>query len=86
MSLQLGKQLVQRKQFKKAFVVIQNLLKDNPKDFRNNFLAGQMYYRLNELEKSNTFFHVKGQLGTSREVFRMELRARSIPHDNERKQ
>ena len=39
MSLELGKQLVQKKQFKKAFVVIQNLLKDNPKDFRNNFLA-----------------------------------------------
>ena len=56
MSLELGKQLVQKKQFKKAFIVIKNLLRDNPKDFRNNFLAGQMYYRLNELEKSNTFF------------------------------
>ena len=56
MSLELGKQLIQKKQFKKAFIVIQNLLKNNPKDFRNNFLAGQMYYRLNELEKSNTFF------------------------------
>ena len=56
MSLELGKQLVQKKQFKKAFIVIQNLLRDNPKDFRNNFLAGKMYYGLNELEKSNTFF------------------------------
>ena len=25
------------KQFKKAFIVIQNLLRDNPQDFRNNF-------------------------------------------------
>ncbi len=56
MSLELGKQLVQKKQYKKAFVVIQNLLKENPTDFRNNFLAGQMYYRLNELEKSHIFF------------------------------
>ena len=56
MSLELGKKLVQIKQFKKAFVVIQNLLRDKPKDFRNNFLAGQMYYGLNDLEKSYTFF------------------------------
>lgn len=56
MSLELGKQLIQKKQFKKAFIVIQNLLRDNPRDFRNNFLAGKMYYGLNELEKSNTFF------------------------------
>ena len=56
MSLELGKQLIQKKQFKKAFIVIQNLLKNNPKDFRNNFLAGKMYFGLNELEKSNTFF------------------------------
>ena len=56
MSLELGKKLVQIKQFKKAFIVIQNLLKDKPKDFRNNFLAGQMYYGLNDLEKSYTFF------------------------------
>ena len=56
MSLELGKQLVQKKQYKKAFVVIQNLLKKSPSDFRNNFLAGQMYYRLNQLEKSHIFF------------------------------
>ena len=56
MSLELGKKLVQIKQFKKAFVVIQNLLRDKPKDFRNNFLAGQMYYGLNDLEKSYNFF------------------------------
>ena len=56
MSLELGKQLVQKKQYKKALIVIQNLLKENPTDLRNNFLAGQMYYRLNEIEKSNFFF------------------------------
>ena len=75
MSLELGKQLVQKKQFKKAFVVIQNLLKDNPKDFRNNFLAGQMYYRLNELEKSNTFFQNCDQIqpNTPSVIFNLAL-------------
>ena len=75
MSLELGKQLVQKKQFKKAFVVIQNLLKDNPKDFRNNFLAGQMYYRLNELEKSNTFFQKCDQIqpNTPSVIFNLAL-------------
>ena len=75
MSLELGKQLVQKKQFKKAFVVIQNLLKDNPKAFRNNFLAGQMYYRLNELEKSNTFFQKCDQIqpNTPSVIFNLAL-------------
>jgi Tfp pilus assembly protein PilF len=75
MSLELGKQLVQKKQFKKAFVVIQNLLKNNPKDFRNNFLAGQMYYRLNELEKSNTFFEKCDQIqpNTPSVIFNLAL-------------
>ena len=75
MSLELGKKLVQIKQFKKAFVVIQNLLKDNPKDFRNNFLAGQMYYRLNELEKSSTFFQKCDQIqpNTSSVIFNLAL-------------
>ena len=75
MSLELGKQLVQKKQFKKAFVVIQNLLNDNPKEFRNNFLAGQMYYRLNELEKSNTFFQKCDQIqpNTPSVIFNLAL-------------
>ena len=75
MSLELGKQLVQKKQFKKAFIVIQNLLRDNPKDFRNNFLAGQMYYRLNELEKSNTFFQKCDQIqpNTPSVIFNLAL-------------
>ena len=75
MSLELGKQLVQKKQFKKAFIVIQNLLRDNPKDFRNNFLAGQMYYRLNELEKSNAFFQKCDQIqpNTPSVIFNLAL-------------
>ena len=75
MSLELGKQLVQKKQFKKAFVVIKNLLNDNPKDFRNNFLAGQMYYRLNELKKSNTFFQKCNQIqpNTPSVIFNLAL-------------
>ena len=75
MSLELGKKLVQKKYFKKAFVVVQNLLKDNPKDFRNNFLAGQMYYRLNELKKSNTFFQKCDQIqpNTPSVIFNLAL-------------
>ncbi len=56
MSLEIGKKLVQKKQYKKAFIVIKNLLQKNPKDLQVNFLMAKMYYELNELEKSNNFF------------------------------
>ena len=56
MSNDLGKILVHNKQFSKALVVFQEILKNNPKDLRANFQMGKIFYELNDLNKSIFFF------------------------------
>ncbi len=56
MSLDLGKVLLQKKYFAKATFIFQKVLKDKPNDLRANFLIGKVYYELNDLNRSITYF------------------------------
>ena len=62
MSNDLGKILVHNKQFSKALVVFQEILKNNPKDLRANFQMGKIFYELNDLNKSIFFFNICDQI------------------------
>ncbi len=62
MSNNLGKMLVQNKQFSKALIVFQEILKNNPKDLRANFQMGKIFYELNDLNKSIFFLKECNQI------------------------
>ena len=56
MSYELGKLLIKRKHYNKAFFIFKNILKQKPNDLKANFQIGKIYYELNDLEKSIFFF------------------------------
>ena len=56
MSIDLGKALIGKKQFSKALLVFNEILKSKPNDLRANFQLGKIYYELNDLKKSMSIF------------------------------
>ena len=56
MSYELGKLLIKKKHYNKAFLIFRNILEKKPNDIRANFQIGKIYYELNDLEKSIFFF------------------------------
>ena len=56
MNYEIGKLLINKKQFRKAYHVFSKLLDDKPNDFKANFQMGKMYYELNDLNKSTFYF------------------------------
>ena len=56
MSYEVGKILIKKKQFKHALKYFQTLLKHKPDDLRINFQMGKIFYELNDLHKSFTYF------------------------------
>ena len=56
MNYEIGKLLINKKQFKKAYLIFSKLLDDKPNDFKANFQMGKMYYELNDLNKSIFYF------------------------------
>ena len=57
MTHEIGKLLINQKQYKKAFSIFSKLLNHKPNDFKANFQMGKLYYELNDLNKS--VFHFK---------------------------
>ena len=56
MSYELGKLLIKKKEYKKAFMIFKDILKKNPNDLRANFQLGKINYELNDLNQSIFFF------------------------------
>ena len=56
MTYEIGKLLINKEQFKKAYFIFSKLLDDKPNDFKANFQMGKMYYELNDLNKSIFYF------------------------------
>jgi hypothetical protein len=56
MTYEIGKLLVNQKQFNKAFYILFKLLDKKPHDIKVNFQLGKMYYELNDLSKSIFYF------------------------------
>ena len=56
MSYEQGKILIKKRQFKHALKYFQTLLKNKPDDLRINFQIGKIFYELNDLHKSFTYF------------------------------
>ena len=56
MSYDLGKILIQKKNFSKALDIFSNKLEKNSNDLRANFQMGKIFYELNDLNKSYKFF------------------------------
>jgi hypothetical protein len=62
MSLEIVKQLIKQKKYKKAFYIISRILDNNPNDFKANFHMGRYYYDLNNLDQSVFFFQKSNKL------------------------
>ncbi len=56
MSHEIGKILIQQKQYKKASDIFKKLIDNKPNDLRANFLMGKIQYDLNNVKKSIFFF------------------------------
>ena len=56
MSYDIGKKLIKSKNFTKAIIIFQKILKNDPNDLRANFQMGKIFYELNDLKKSIFFF------------------------------
>ena len=56
MSIEKGKTLIQKRQFKNALLILNKLLMDKPEDLRANFLIGKIYYELNDITKCIIYF------------------------------
>jgi tetratricopeptide (TPR) repeat protein len=56
MTHEIGKILINQKQYKKAFYIFSKLLNNKPNDFKANFHMGKIYYELNDLNKSVFYF------------------------------
>ena len=56
MSIEKGKTLIQKRQFKNALLILNKLLIDKPEDLRANFLIGKIYYELNDITKCIIYF------------------------------
>ncbi len=62
MSYELGKLLIRKKHYNKAFFIFKNILKQKPNDLKANFQIGKIYYELNDLEKSIFFLKKCNQI------------------------
>ena len=87
MSHEIGKVLIQKKQYNKAFLIFKNILQNKPNDLRANFQMGRINYELNNLNKS-IFFYKKCneiQASTPSILFNLALALQSIGKINEAK-
>ena len=62
MTHEIGKILINQKQYKKAFNIFSKLLNDKPNDFKANFHMGKIYYGLNDLSKSAFYFEKSNKI------------------------
>jgi tetratricopeptide (TPR) repeat protein len=62
MTHEIGKILINRNQYKKAFYIFSKLLHDEPNDFKANFQMGKIYYELNNLNKSVFYFKKSNEI------------------------
>ena len=87
MSYELGKLLIKKKEYKKAFMIFKDILKKNPNDLRANFQLGKINYELNDLNQSIFFFKKCNQIqaNTPSILFNLALSLQSIGKINEAK-
>ncbi len=87
MSYELGKLLIKKKHYNKAFLIFRNILEKKPNDIRANFQIGKIYYELNDLEKSIFFFKKCNQIqaNTPGILFNLALALQSNGKVNEAK-
>jgi Tfp pilus assembly protein PilF len=85
MSYELGKLLIRKKHYNKAFIIFKNILKKKPNDLKANFQIGKIHYELNDLEKSIFFFKKCNQIQTNTPsiLFNLALALQSIGKINE---
>ena len=62
MSYEIGKLLINHKQFRQAYYIFSKLLTEKPNDFKVNFQLGKMFYELNDLNKSIFYFKRSNKL------------------------
>ena len=87
MSYELGKLLIKKKEYNKAFMIFKDILKKNPNDLRANFQLGKINYELNDLNQSIFFFKKCNQIqsNTPSILFNLALSLQSIGKINEAK-
>ena len=87
MSYELGKLLIKKKEYNKAFIIFKDILKKNPNDLRANFQLGKINYELNDLNQSIFFFKKCNQIqaNTPSILFNLALSLQSIGKINEAK-
>jgi hypothetical protein len=62
MSHEIGKILAKKGQYKKAILVFEKIIENDPNDLRANFFLGKIYYDLNNLKKSIFFYKKCNQI------------------------
>ena len=87
MSYEIGKILIQKRQYKNALSIFYKLLNDSPNDLRTNFFIGKIYYELNDLIKSIKFFKKcnKIQPNNTNVLFNMALAFQNMGRIDEAK-
>ena len=87
MSYELGKLLIKKKEYNKAFMIFKDILKKNPNDLGANFQLGKINYELNDLNQSILFFKKCNQIqaNTPSILFNLALSLQSIGKINEAK-
>lgn len=87
MSYELGKLLIKKKQYNKAFFIFKNILEKKPNNLKANFQIGKINYELNDLERSIFFFKKCNQIqaNTSSILFNLALSLQSIGKIDEAK-
>jgi len=87
MSYELGKLLIKKKHYNKAFIIFKNILEKRPNDLRANFQIGKINYEINDLEKSIFFFKKCNQIQTNTPsiLFNLALSLQSMGKINEAK-
>jgi hypothetical protein len=80
MTHEIGKILINQKQYKKALYIFSKLLDDKPNDFKANFNMGKIYYELNDLKKSVTYFEKSNKIQPNNPniLFNLALTLRGI--------
>tara|TARA_B110000037_G_C17074968_1_gene487470 strand:- start:214 stop:1530 length:1317 start_codon:yes stop_codon:yes gene_type:complete len=80
MTHEIGKILINQKQYKKAFYIFSKLLDNKPNDFKANFHMGKIYYELNDLYKSVDYFKKSNKIQPNNPsiLFNLALALRGI--------
>ena len=83
----MGKILIKKKEYNKAFMIFKDILKKNPNDLGANFQLGKINYELNDLNQSILFFKKCNQIqaNTPSILFNLALSLQSIGKINEAK-